>query len=645
MNREVLDRGCELGILALVLAALIFGPLAFGAVPPWAFLVIEGLTLGALGLWGLRLWLQPHPQLLWPPICWAVVAFAIYAAARYLTADIEYVARQEMIRVLVYAVLFFVVLNNLHRQESTQTISFVVVLLGMGLAGYAIYQFLTGSSRVWNILNTAYPHRATGTYICPNHLGGYLEMVLPLGLAYTLTSRVKPVLKVLLGYASLVILVGIVVTLSRGSWVATALSLTVFFGVLLLQRGHRLASLALLLVILGGGLLIQSHVPAFRARLKQVGVPTEAAGDTRAALWNAALQMWHENVVWGIGPAHYGERFPNFRPQAIQKSPVRAHNDILNTLTDWGIAGTVLVATAWGLLGVGVLKTWSGLRRTTNDLRGRKNSNKFAFVLGASIGLLAILAHSVCDFNMHIPANAFLAVTLMALLSSHLRFATDRYWSNANLWAKLAATAVLIVAAFYLSEQGRRHVKEQALLRKKELYLQRAAAAPDAAPIDLKMQIELLKRAYDVEPMNPETTYAIGEAYRIKSQEGGDDYRELATQAMEWFDRTIKLNKWWSKGYLRYGWCLDWLDRSAESEPYFSRADELDPNGYFTAANIGVHYVELGDYAAAKPWFERSLRLEWQTNRIPEKYLPIIQTRLMEAATNETAIRLQPSSR
>ena len=77
-------------------------------------------------------------------------------------------------------------------------------------------------------------------------------MVLPLGLAYTLASRVKPVLRVFLGYASLTIMAGIVVTLSRGSWLSTALSLVVFFGVLLFQRGHRLASLALLVVILGG---------------------------------------------------------------------------------------------------------------------------------------------------------------------------------------------------------------------------------------------------------------------------------------------------------------------------------------------------------------------------------------------------------
>ena len=146
MNREALDRWCERGILALVLAILVLGPLATGAVRPLPFLIIQGLTLGVLVLWGARLWLDPRPRLLWPPICWAVAAFTLYAIGRYLTADIEYVARQELIHILVYAFLFLAVLNNLYRQESTQIIACTLVFLAMAISFYAIYQFLTHST-------------------------------------------------------------------------------------------------------------------------------------------------------------------------------------------------------------------------------------------------------------------------------------------------------------------------------------------------------------------------------------------------------------------------------------------------------------------------------------------------------------------
>jgi hypothetical protein len=53
------------------------------------------------------------------------------------------------------------------------------------------------------------------------------------------------------------------------------------------------------------------------------------------------------------------------------------------------------------------------------------------------------------------------------------------------------------------------------------------------------------------------------------------------------------------------------------------------------ADNIGLHYVQIGDFAAAKPWFERSLRLQWENNPIARNYLQIVHNRMLEAATNE----------
>lgn len=152
MNRERIDGTCEKGMLGLVLVILAFGPVAMGGVRTWQFLVLQGLTLGVMALWAARLWASPRPRLLWPPICWAVVAFVVYAIIRYLQADIELVARRELVRVLVYAFLFFAILNNLQRQEHALIIIATLVFLGMAISFYAGYQFLTKSQRVWNVV-------------------------------------------------------------------------------------------------------------------------------------------------------------------------------------------------------------------------------------------------------------------------------------------------------------------------------------------------------------------------------------------------------------------------------------------------------------------------------------------------------------
>ena len=632
-DREVLDGWCERGILGLVLAILIIGPLAIGAVRPPGFLPIQGLTLGVLVLWGARLWLSPRPQLLWPPICWVVLAFTTYAVGRYLTAEIEYVARQELIHVLVYACLFFAVLNNLYRQESLVVITCTLVFVGMAISAYAIYQFITHSPWVWNI---PVPHKVhgSGTYIHPNHLGGFLEMVLPLGLAHTLVSRMKPIGKVFLGYASLVLVAGILVTVSRGAYVSTCLSMVLFFGVLLLHRTYRLPALVFLVVILGAGLYFLPHSASVQARFKSIFAGTgRVQDDSRIIMWRAALRVWQDDVWWGAGPGHYDYRFREYRPGDVQLRPYWAHNDYVNTLAEWGVVGTALVAAAWVLLGLGVRKTWSVVRGTTNDLGGGRRSSKFAFVLGASVGLAAILVHSIVDFNMHIPANAILAITLMALLSSCLRFATEQYWVTAKTWGKVLATAAIVAGFVYLGSQGWRQADEY-------LWLRRAAGAPAFS----KAQAAFLQKAFRADPMNGDTACDIGEALRMQSSEGGRGYAQLTEQAMEWFSRSLKLNPLGTytqmNPWVGYGWCLDWLGRSDKSAPYFQRAEELDPNSYVIAADVGLHYIQLGDFAAARPWFERSLRLKGEGNLIARSYLQIVNNRMSEAATNAISAQL-----
>jgi O-antigen ligase len=640
VNRDVLDRYLERGIFALILAILVFAPLAYGAVDTVPFLIVQGVACGILILWTARLWLSPRPQLLWPPICWAVLAFILYAVARYFTADIEYVARQELIRVIIYGFLFFAILNNLHRQELIQIAVLTLVFLAMAISGYAIYQYLTNSDRVLFSIKP-YPHRGSGTYICPNHLGGFLEMLLPLGLAYALTSRLNHVAKIFVTYACLVILVGIAVTVSRGSWISTGLALLCFFGILAFHRAHRLAAFIALVLIIGAATYFAPKSKFFEQRAKQTVNATSGQIEDRIrfSLWDSALRMWRENPWWGVGPAHFDRRFRNFRPGFVQLQPDLAHNDVLNTLADWGSAGAVLVASAFVLVGFGVAKTWSAIGVAQRDIGEKKKSNRFALVLGASIGLIAILLHSLVDFNMHIPANAIIAITLMAFLSSHLRFSSDKYWMTAGPWLQSLGSIILLSGVIYLAQQGWRHASEY-------IWLDRADNASAYSP----EQVVFLTKAFALEPKNPDTAYRIGYANLIESQEGGlryEDqnlqglsYRDLATRAMEWFDRSSKLDPWNAYNFAGYGQCLDGLDRQTESAPYFDKAAQLDPNGYYTLAVVGKHYVEIRNFAASKPWFERSIRLQWKDNSISRSYLQLANLRLLEGATNDIAARL-----
>jgi O-antigen ligase len=622
LNRERLDTFCEHAIFGLVLAALVYAPLAMGAVQAGDFLAVELLVTGAAGLWLARLWLNPRPQLLWPPISWAVLAFVIYAVARYFTADIEYVARGELVRVLTYALAFFVTVNNLYRQDAMQRIVFVLVFLGMAISFYAAYQFLADHYSVWGNA-TPYPGRGSGTFFCPNHLAGFLEMILPLALAGVIAGRAKTLVKVALGYAALAMAFGLAVTISRGGWVAAAAAGLLFFGVLFLRKNFRWPVLAVALVVLVAGGIFASRTVFLKERFKQA-FPGGSAGkveDIRFQIWRPALSMWRENFWFGVGPGHFDKIFPAYRTQEIQVRPDHVHNDVIETFADWGVVGASLVTAAFVLLGLGVRKTWGYVRGSARDL-GSNQSDKFALVFGAAVGLFAILLHSLVDFNLHIPANALLAVTLMALLSVCLRFATDNYWFKIRGVAlKVAVSATLVVTLAALAVQEVRALRETFWLN-----------AAGRVAFGSREQIVALKKAAAAEPKNSDTAASLGEALRARSWDGGRDYESLAQEALVWFNRAAALNPHDPLAPLRAGMCLDWIDRHDEAAPFFARAERLDPNNSYIVAHIGWHYVQLGEYAGAREWFERALRLDPQNNPVARNYLDICDRRLAAAA-------------
>ena len=619
-SRPAVDQWCEWGILGLVLGILVYGPLWLGAARPSGFVVIEILTTAVLALWLVRVWASRSHRFLWPPICWGVLALLVYVVIRSQGASVEYLARQEMIRVLVYGMLFFAILNNLHRQESTRWVSLALIAVATIISIYAAYQWLTESHRIWWIEQApVYQGRASGTYICPNHLAGLVEMLLPLALAYTMIGRLPQLTRLLLGYACFMLLVGLAATQSRGGWIAAGVAVTLLLLVLLQRPGYRLISLVCALLLGLGATYFYAHSFQARRRVETSSLITSGSlQDTRYRMWLAASQMWHDHPWWGVGPAHYDQCYRAYR-QAHEFSNIRpeyVHNDYLNTLADYGLAGAFLIAWPWIALGRGIFRCWPFIRREPSELQS-KTSNKSAFVLGASLGLLALLVHSITDFNLHIPANAIVAVTLMALISGHLRFASDRWWFTPRLWTRLLATLLLGTGLVYLGMQTWRLAREQWWLGQAE---RQAVTSPQREP--------LLKAAFAIEPMNFNTAYDVGQTLRFRSFAGPDDWQVLAEEAVTWYQRSARLNPLDPYPPARQGMCLDWLKRTNEALVCFRQALALDPNEPYMRAAMGWHYFQVGDYEQARVWLRKSREIDWKNNPLADVYLELTEQKL-----------------
>jgi O-antigen ligase len=595
-----MDVFCRRAILALILFILVWAPLAFGSTGQAEFLVIQGATVLAVALWAVRWWVQRPFRLLWPPVCWGVLIFLLYALARCQLVDVPYVGREQLTRVVVYASLFFVVLNNLNRKESATIVAMTLVVVGFGLAFLGVVQFFKHNPTIWGVTRPAqYMMRGSGTFINPNNFAGYLAVIVPLALAYVVMSRLGATIKVLLAYAVLVMLAGIAGSLSRGGTLATAATLVLFCLVLLMQRDFWLPALVTLAALLLAGIVVTSQFDSLQRRFAR-GIQTEKVDPSiRLDYWKAARQLYARNPAWGIGPGHFDVEFSQVRPIRVQDRPEYAHNDYLNTVCEWGAVGMAIVAATFALLGWGVVRTWRAVRRPSNDF-GARRSDRTAFLMGGSAGLVAPMLHCLVDFNMQIPADAITVIILMALIAAQARFVTEGYWKNPERAGKLLLTVLAAGIVWYLTAQGVRAGRETFWLHRGK-----------GGKVSWDQALLCLKKAHESEPANPQTDYLLGEALRVASKQGNAGYQDEAREAVQWFSRGLEVNRFDARFPLRLGMCLDWIGRPQEATPYFDTAERLDTNNYYIALEEGRHYAALGDFAHAKNWMERSLYIRW----------------------------------
>jgi O-antigen ligase len=619
MARQSKGNPLEWGIIAILGCVILLGPLLFGAAYPSGFLLLVALVSLALGLWLVLILTQKRYRLLWPPICWAVLAFMLLALWQYRFAGVSYSAEQELLRIFLYGAVFLLAVNFLHGQEVTQFLSLLLVFLGMLIASYALFQYITHSNTVWQVSKPLqYANRGSGTYICPNHLAGFLEMVLPLGLAYLFAGRLNATFKVFLGYACLVIMAGIGVTMSRGGWLATGISIVTFLLMLLGHRKYRIQAAVALLCLLLGGYFVVDRSEGLKERLNQTLRRDQTQSLTvRPLIWQSSIDMWKDHKWTGVGPGQFDHAFQHYRHPEIQERPGWVHNDFLHLLVEYGIIGGVVLFLGLLLLLNGAWKTRKYVLREGRDFGKNRHSNRAAFVLGGSVSLIAIGVHSFFDFNLYIPANGILAVTLAGVLVSHLRFTTEGYWWK-SWWPNRLVTGsiVLLLIGFLIMPLSSRY-QEMRLL-------QRAAVAP-AFSTD---RLEALVDAVAVRPDNYESSYRIGEILLGKGRQFQPGYQEHLEVAIQWFEKSLEGWSAYSYPYTMIGRCLDSLGRNEEATVYYDRAISLDPKNYFVVAYKGLHEVDRGDLSAAHDYFEQSWNLRWYGNFIALHHLRILKQRL-----------------
>ncbi len=213
----------------------------------------------------------------------------------------------------------------------------------------------------------------------------------------------------------LLLVLGIVMTLSRGAALSGLPAAMLAVGVAYLATGSsRHWRITLLLVI--AVVVCAIAFAGAGALLSRFDVSRLSADASfRGLLASSALAGAREFWPWGAGWGTYASVYPRFQPVAVDGYAEHAHQDFAQMLFEGGIFAVLLgIAFLWLAIGRAIDLTRSLLGRGTLE-----QHELAAAVCG--VGLLGFLVHSLVEFNMHIPANAILAALMAGAFLRPLR--------------------------------------------------------------------------------------------------------------------------------------------------------------------------------------------------------------------------------
>jgi O-antigen ligase len=404
-----------------VFGMLWFGPLAFGAVEPWAIFILETGTALLFILWAVRQSFSAELRFSFSPLFGPMLVYAVLVLlqmAMGLTAY-RFATFLQALLYVSYGLLCFLVVQCLRRTWQVQTLAWGFSIFGFALALFALVQGIASNGKLYWLRTPRFGGWIYGPYVNHNHYAGLMEMLLPIPLVFLFTRYGSRLRKAAAALAAALMASTIFLSGSRGGMLAFAAQMTFFIAILLRQRkaGRMAFMLGVFLVLaigllawLGGGELVE------RIASIQSEARTELSGAMRVNIDRDAIHMFRQRPLLGWGLGTFAEVYPQFRSFYTNFFVDRAHNDYLQLLVEMGGLG---FATMLWFLVIVYYRASKKLKNWTVDTNG-------AVGLAAILGITGILVHSFLDFNLQIPANAALFYVLCTLAAMEPRFGLTR---------------------------------------------------------------------------------------------------------------------------------------------------------------------------------------------------------------------------
>ena len=556
----------------IYLFLLVFSPLAFGSVELWSKAIMEGMAFLALflflafhkpkdqpfyhvpGLWPLLL-LPAYMLLQTIPLPESVVKLlspqthALYQESIGLLEPVNWMSisinqkdtLSEFFRYGSYACFYILSVQLLSDKHFLKKAVHTVVIFIALLSFFSILQHFTSDGKIfW--FKELYRGTPFGPYVNRNHFAGLVGMTFPLVLAMFLYSKPKVSYTglrtrlaeffsyrstntyFLLGTGLVLVGLSVFLSLSRGGMISLSVS-TCVFGLLLAfrsidrARGFRVFTIFLLILLAVGWFGWDPIFERFNQSRDSAGEIDEA----RLPRWQASLDAAQDYPITGTGLGTFMNIYKGYRFEPAGKAVTHAHNDYIELMVEGGIIAVCLAT--WFL--VSIVATYRQFLKRHDPLC------IYLYIAGLA-GLLAIMIHSITDFNLHIPSNGlyFYFICAICVAAAHTRHYSaptkTRLLPIRSRWVKLTAlpaVALLISALMYNGGEYLSSLKFKALLT---IY-----KADELADKDYKQIRTHADSAISYDPLNSFFYMIFGNAEKSLGQE---------KNAFSYFKKAIWLN-------------------------------------------------------------------------------------------------------
>jgi tetratricopeptide (TPR) repeat protein len=275
--------------------------------------------------------------------------------------------------------------------------------------------------------------------------------------------------------------------------------------------------------------------------------------------------------VWGGGAGSYNVRFEKFRPERYQDEPQWAHNDYLNTLSDYGAVGFVL------FFGAGALLAWRSGRTPAPRRRDWLDDRAIAGALTAGVAAFAL--QLLVDFHFKIPALAMAFVIVAALLIQRA-WQPPRTLARVSLARRLrnfaAAAIVLVViggwALPYYRGEALRYAARQSINQ-----MAMDEPARDEQRATLTRARAALHQAVELSPGNAQAWADLSYVSALWFHLEPTRAAELGREGENMANRALAESRIVPEFWVRRGVALDLQGRWSDAGSDFSRALRLAP--------------------------------------------------------------------